>query len=143
MHRISGGCHCGNVSVEVELTAEPASYTPRACDCDFCRKHGAAWLSDVNGALQIRLTDPGEVSRYRQGSGQAQILLCRNCGVVVGVLYETDGRVRGAVNATALHGAATFAPAQVASPQKLSAVDKAKRWQDLWFPDVTVTGGQA
>lgn len=140
MHRISGGCHCGNISVDVELSAEPAHIAPRACDCDFCRKHGAAWLSDVDGSLSIRLADVNEVSRYRQGSGQAQLLLCRNCGVLVSVLFETGAGMRGAVNATALQGAATFGAPQVVSPQRLSAEDKAKRWQDLWFSKVTLVG---
>src|SRR5450756_2542718 len=50
MNKVSGGCHCGNITVDLELTAEPETYHPRVCDCDFCRKHGAASLSDTKGS---------------------------------------------------------------------------------------------
>lgn len=42
MYRADGGCHCGNIKVDVELAAAPETYHPRVCDCDFFRKHGAA-----------------------------------------------------------------------------------------------------
>ena len=71
MVTVSGGCHCGNIGVELQLTRAPDSYSPRACGCDFCRKHGAAYVSDPDGALHMRIADPAQAGRYRQGSGQA------------------------------------------------------------------------
>ena len=49
------------------MTRPPEAYNPRACDCDFCSKHGAAYVSDPKGALRIRLKEEGQTSRYRQG----------------------------------------------------------------------------
>jgi len=141
MHKVGGGCHCGNILVELALTRPPATYNPRACDCDFCRKHCAAYLSDPQGSLLIRIRDESECGRYAQGSGQAQLLLCRKCGVLVGPLYSEGGRTYATVNVNAVDAGMTFGPQQTVSPRKLSAGDKVKRWKHFWFSDVTVRVG--
>jgi hypothetical protein len=140
MHKVSGECHCGNIRVDVELKDAPASYHPRACDCDFCRKHGAAYVSDANGTLVIQIKDARERGTYRQGSRQADLIVCRTCGVLVGALHRSDGHLYGTVNVRVLEGAATFGAEKGASPQKLSGDEKAKRWQDIWFCNVQVHG---
>jgi hypothetical protein len=99
MQRVGGGCHCGNIRVELELTRTAGTYNPRACDCDFCRKHRAAYVSDPQGSLLILIRDERDSGRYAQGSGQAELLLCRNCGVLVSPLYRQAGRLYAAVNA--------------------------------------------
>lgn len=137
MRQLSGGCHCGNISVELQLTATPESYRPRACDCDFCRKHGAAYVSDAKGSLAVRIKDEGERSTYRQGSGQAEFLLCRNCGVLVGAFLRRGSQIHATVNVRALANAAAFGSEQIVSPQKLSGDQKVQRWQDIWFANVT------
>lgn len=138
MHTLSGGCHCGNILLDIGLPQALTSYRPRACDCDFCRKHSAAYISDPQGSLGINIKNEGQTGRYRQGSGQAEFLVCRNCGVLVGVLYMSEGRLYGAANARAVEGETGFGPEQPVSPKTLSAGDKAKRWQDVWFSNVTV-----
>jgi hypothetical protein len=143
MHRVSGGCHCGNIVVELELTQPPASYRPRACDCEFCRKHGAAYVSDPAGALRIRVKDPGQTGRYRQGSGTAELLLCRHCGVLVAPLYSHAGRLHAAVNAQVIDIATHFGASQPVSPRTLSAGEKVQRWQDLWFSNVSIDAPDA
>jgi len=133
---LHGGCHCGNIEVQVQLSAPPGQFHPRACDCDYCRKHGAAWLSDPRGTLLIRVKQPEASGRYRQGSGQAELLLCRDCGVLVAVLHGAPGQLQGAVNVRAFVGTAPFGPQESVSPQKLSPQEKAQRWRNLWFPRV-------
>ena len=139
LNKLSGGCHCGNIQIELDLTRAPETYNPRACDCDFCTKHSAAYLSDPKGSLTIRIKDESKVEKYRQGSGQAEFLICTDCGVLVGVTYESEGRIYGAVNAKAIDGVKSFGPEQPVSPKTLSADAKTSRWQNVWFPDVTVT----
>ena len=124
--------------MEMQLTAAAETYTPRACDCDFCRKHGAAYVSDAKGALLLRMKNAGDRGAYRQGSGQAEFVLCRNCGVLVGVMCLGEGRLYGAVNVRAVDGAVRFADEQTVSPQKLSADAKAERWQQVWFANVDI-----
>ena len=103
MHRLSGQCHCQAIQLELQLPQPPASYQPRACDCDFCRKHAAAYVSDPDGALRIRAR-PGALGLYRQGSAKAQCVYCTHCGVLIGVMYEAVGHRYATVNVRVLDG---------------------------------------
>jgi len=137
MAQLEGGCHCGNITVRVELEREPAAYAPRACDCEFCRKHGAAWLSDPRGSLSIEVRAERDTSRYAQGDRLAEMLLCRNCGVLVSALWH-EQHLFGVVNANVLAQREAFAETKPVSPRTLSADEKRSRWQSIWFAQVTV-----
>lgn len=136
MHSVSGACHCGNILLDLQLAKEPGSYNPRACDCAFCRKHGAAYVSDAQGSLRVRITDERKSGMYRQGSELAEMLLCTHCGVLVGALYRTEGRIYATVNARVIEGTESFGVEQAVSPKKLSGDAKIARWKDLWFSSV-------
>jgi hypothetical protein len=130
----AGGCHCGAVRWNFETAQTLAAFTPRACDCDYCTRHGAAWVSDPAGRLRIRAAD-GKLQRYRQGSGQAEFLVCRDCGVLVAVVARTaDGRLLGAANRNAFDARASFGEQAVVSPQQLAPDAKLARWTQLWTP---------
>lgn len=133
---LRGACHCGKLTVALSTTRSPADLLPRACDCVFCMKHGAAWVSDADGRLAIDADAADAADGYRQGSGSARFLLCRDCGVLVAVLHEHDGALRGAVNVRCLDDAASFGDAATVSPQQLSRDDKIARWSTLWTPAV-------
>jgi hypothetical protein len=136
MHSVSGGCYCGNILLELHLTNEPGSYHPRACDCGFCRKHGAAYISDAQGSLRIRINDQRRSGTYRQGSELAEMLLCTHCGVLIGALYRTEGRAYASVNVKVIEAAESFGVEQPVSPKKLSPEAKVARWKELWFSGV-------
>ena len=115
---------------------------PRACDCSFCIKHGAAYVSDPAGQLQVTTADPSTVRAYRQGSEAARFQLCGECGVLVAVTFEHDARLFGAVNVTCLDARTDFGATVSASPQSLSPEAKVARWLQVWVPDVQlVTSG--
>jgi len=137
MPQVEGGCHCGNITVRVELERAPDAYAPRACDCEFCRKHGAAWVSDPRGSLLIQIRDEADTGRYAQGDRLAEMLLCRNCGVLVSALWR-EQRLYGVVNANALAQGVPFSGTKPVSPRTLSADAKRSRWQSIWFANVTV-----
>ncbi len=137
-HKYIGGCHCGNIALEIELTGRLASYSPRACDCDFCRKHAASYISDSDGKLEILVKSEANLSKYRQGSGIADCLICRVCGILVGVSYEEDGRVYAAINSNAVWNSADFGAETAVSPRTLNDQDKIQRWKSLWFSDVRI-----
>ena len=139
MHSVSGGCYCGNILLDLQLANEPGSYNPRACDCAFCRKHGAAYISDAQGSLRVRINDQARSGTFRQGSELAEMLLCTHCGVLMGALYRTEGRIYATVNVRAVEGAATFGVEQSVSPKKLSPDAKVARWKELWFSNVELT----
>ena len=138
MSALTGGCHCGNIAVTVELTRTTDSYHPRACDCDFCRKHGAVWVSDPEGSLAIRIREERDAARYTQGNGIAEMLLCKRCGVLVAALWR-EPPLYGVVNAGALDARSEFAVTKPVSPKELSAEAKMSRWRSIWFARVTLT----
>jgi hypothetical protein len=141
--KLRGGCHCGQLRVAFSTGLDPAQINPRACDCSFCRKHGAAYISDPTGQLVITLADPPALHRYRQGSHTAEFLICDRCGVLVAVLVDHDARLYGAVNARCLDAFVDFGPAVPASPQQLAASEKLARWLRLWVPDVELVTDEA
>jgi hypothetical protein len=128
---LSGRCHCGRVHATLAITCAASDCSPRACDCSFCRKHGAAWVSDPKGALRVEARDASDLRRYRQGSDTADMLLCAHCGVLVSVVFAHRDGLFGAINAGCLDDAALGA-AVVVSPQRLSAAEKIERWRMLW-----------
>ena len=136
MPEISGGCYCGNVGLVAAFSQDLAAFDPRVCDCDFCRKHAAAYVSDPVGSLRIQIRDDREVHRFRQGSNTAEMLLCRTCGVLVGALYRESHRLFGTVNVRVLDSRVSFGPERGVSPKLLSPNQKVQRWRDIWFPDV-------
>lgn len=138
MPRIEGGCHCGNLHVVVDLPKTPSDYLPRACDCEFCRKHGASYVSDPHGALRIEVGSSQFLGRYRQGSEIAECLFCLRCGVLIGVLYQESGQLYATVNSAAFAGTESFGEKTAVSPKLLTANEKAGRWKELWFSDVTL-----
>jgi hypothetical protein len=143
MHTVIGGCHCGNALVELKLTQAPHAYRPRACDCGFCRKHCAAYLSDAAGSLSILIKDAGAAANYRHGSGKGEFLLCRNCGVFVAALYRGDHGTYGSVNVRIIDGGIRFGEELPVSPKKLSGIEKTARWQAIWFANVDIHSGSA
>ena len=132
---LEGGCHCGAITLAFSTALTPETTSPRACDCSFCRAHGAAWISDPAGQLVIR-AQVDRLRRYRQGSLAAQFLLCGECGVLVGVLHEDGERGYAAINAACLEARDAFAASVPASPRTLSADEKTTRWRQLWVGDV-------
>lgn len=138
LHKISGECHCGNISLDMTLSMPPSSFQVRVCDCQFCRKHGAGFISDVHGALHIKIKDTSQSGKYQQGDSVADFLFCKKCGVFVAVTFESGGKLYSAVNDKTINEKVTFGEAIPVSPKRLSASEKTDRWKKNWFCDVTI-----
>ncbi len=136
MSTVLGGCYCGNLSVELELSKPSDSYCPRACDCRFCRKHAASYVSDPEGSLRIKARETQLFGRYRQGSDTAEFLLCARCGVLIGVSYREGELCYAAVNVQAIENGTTFGSPTVVSPKALAVDERVRRWKQLWFSNV-------
>jgi hypothetical protein len=106
-----GGCHCGNLQLRLALTRPPAEYATRSCSCSFCRAHATRTVSDPGGRVEIQANDWSRVERYRFGSGTADFLLCRTCGVYIGAVCETAQGPRAVTNVNSLIDRAAFPPA--------------------------------
>jgi hypothetical protein len=122
--------------VSVELTGAPCDYAPGACDCEFCHKHGASYISDPKGAIKIEVENAERLGKYRQGNGIADCLFCTECGVLLGILYQENGHLYATANSRAL--ISSFGENKPISPKLLTASEKISRWQELWFSNVTL-----
>jgi hypothetical protein len=124
-HDITGRCHCGNISYDFEATAGLDVLGLRACQCSFCRAHGARTTSDPNGAFRLAVKDTAKLQRYRFGLGTADFLICRDCGAFVGALMEMDGKAWITVNANTFRPVPP--PGVFESPHDFGAEDAAGR----------------
>ena len=106
--RHSGGCHCGNISVQLSLSREPDKMPLRSCSCSFCRAHGTRTLSDRDGQAEITVADWSLAEKYRFGSRTADYVLCRRCGVYVGAVCQTNSGLRAVINTNCLDDRAAF-----------------------------------
>jgi hypothetical protein len=99
-------------------------------------------VSDPQGSLRIHVRDQRDTGRYRQGAGIAEMLLCRNCGVLVAALWQGP-HLHGVVNANVLEGRDSLPAVQPVSPKTLSAEAKMNRWQEIWFADVRLVAAES
>ena len=134
-NKLVGRCHCGNIAVRFETPSDPRQLQLRACDCSFCRKHGVRTTSDPLGAMQITAEDSKAIHRYRFGSKTADALLCRSCGVYVGVILEVDAKTYSVVNVNILDDQAPFARVpETMNYEHESAAERIARRKVKWTP---------
>ncbi len=135
----TGGCHCGTISVKLQLSRPPAQMSLRSCACSFCRSHGTRTLSDRDGRVEITASDWSLVERYHFGSGTADYLLCRRCGVYVGAVCEAGSGLRAVVNVNCLEDRAAFTQAPAAPDHDGEATDaRLDRRATNWMPAVQI-----
>lgn len=74
---IAGGCHCRAVRFEADV---PVEVELLDCNCSICSATGFCHLIVPHG--DFRLLSGGEfLTHYRFGTGAADHLFCRACGV--------------------------------------------------------------
>ncbi len=74
---ITGGCHCGAVRFAAEV---PAAVEVLDCNCSICAKTGFRHLIVPHGDFDL-LSGAEVLTSYRFGTGAADHLFCRICGV--------------------------------------------------------------
>lgn len=87
MTRLHGQCHCGAVRVEIEGVAA-ADLPLRACQCGFCRRHGAISTSHPDATISF---EGPRLTHYRFGQRQSDYLMCADCGCYVGATAVIEG----------------------------------------------------
>ncbi|MEJ6387997.1 GFA family protein [Gymnodinialimonas ulvae] len=75
---MKGACHCGAVTLDVELSEGLA--TARRCDCSFCRMRGAVTVSAPRDGLRV-VTGAEHLALYQFGTRRAEHYFCRLCGI--------------------------------------------------------------
>lgn len=104
-----GQCHCGAVAVRFYTRKAIADLPLRACQCGFCRKHGARTTADPAGRAEIAVAEPSAVERYRFGLGTAEYFVCRRCGVYVAAVMSEGDKGYAVHNVNAFEAGAEFA----------------------------------
>jgi hypothetical protein len=82
-----GGCHCGALLVTFQSAHAAGELPLRACDCSFCRRHGARTTSDPAGQVRL-VVDRQALVRYRFGLRSADFFVCGRCGVYVACVLD-------------------------------------------------------
>lgn len=75
--KLAGGCHCG----AVRFTAEVSPATELLdCNCSICRRTGHLHLIVADEQF-VLVSGRDSLISYRFGSGAAEHLFCRTCGI--------------------------------------------------------------
>ena len=75
--KVTGGCHCGAVRFEALSDKRPDMLD---CNCSICSASGYLHLFIPHGRFTL-LSGEDYLTSYRFGSGQADHLFCKTCGV--------------------------------------------------------------
>ena len=139
----SGSCHCGALGFSFQTALPVEQWSVRACQCGFCRLHGAQTTSDPGGQLTFHVNDAAALRRYRFGQRTADFLLCRRCGVYVGAQIETASGAFGIINALALTPVPQPLPRAAAADYGSESTDeRIERREKRWTPlSALVRGG--
>lgn len=108
---LTGGCHCGAVTVRLHSARAPHELQLRACQCGFCRMHRVRTVSDPQGRLTIECTDENLLGRYRFGLSVSDFLVCKRCGVYLGAILESPALSVATLNINVLENAPFESPA--------------------------------
>ena len=75
--KVGGGSHCGAIRFEAEI-APPVELLD--CNCSACSVTGFHHLIVPHSQFELT-SEEGSLTSYRFGTGQAEHLFCRICGV--------------------------------------------------------------
>jgi hypothetical protein len=138
---LTGRCHCGAVEVELRLGNPVSQIRVRACQCEFCRRHGAATASDPGGMATIRSRSC--LVHYRFGARTTDFLICSVCGVYVAAAMDDEGRLLATLNVAGLR----MSPLHEMTPEpadydREDPISRRARRLSLWTPTVLEINGR-
>jgi len=134
---LRGGCHCGCIEIEFATALAVDEVAVRACQCSFCRAHGALSASDPRGTVTFRARGTESLGQYRFGLKLADFLLCRRCGAYVGAYMPdaTDGgRGLAVVNINVLADRDRFRAPQSMTYDGETREQRLARRRERWMP---------
>lgn len=133
---LSGKCACQNIEFDLKVSFPVETFSPRACDCDFCIKNKVSYISDSKGKADLQIKNPSLIRLVKQGHELAHFLTCLGCKAVVCALYTENQKTFAAFNTDLILNKDQFAECLPVSPKKLTAEEKISRWKQLWFSEV-------
>jgi hypothetical protein len=94
-HLFQGSCHCGAIRASFVASKPAAELEVRACQCGFCKRHGAMTVSDPAGRVSFEI-ERRLLNRYQFATRTGTSLICGRCGMYAGVVLE-EGENRWSV----------------------------------------------
>jgi len=131
---LTGSCHCGLNTVELVTQKTPEAFEVRACQCTFCRIHGALSISDPAGRLTYVSPGPGALLEYRFGLKLADFLICSRCGSYLGAYMSDETGSYGVLNLNVLTDRDRFASPRPMVYEGESNADRLARRRARWTP---------
>ena len=131
-----GRCHCAAIGFELRTSQPPAQWAVRACQCSFCRSHGARTTSDPQGTVRFVIADHSKLNRYRFGLRSADFFVCRDCGVYVATVVTSARGQFATVNVNVLRPPVGVSVATAMSYEGETPEQKLARREQNWTPVV-------
>lgn len=131
---LTGECHCRALAVEFDTELPPEQIQVRACQCGFCRAHGALSVTDPTGLLTFRARDSSRLVRYRFGLKLADFLLCSRCGTYLGAFMEEAGHSLGVLNICVLEQRDRFGTPTLMRYDGETPQSRLQRRRERWTP---------
>lgn len=78
MIEAQGGCHCRDVRFRCQLPDEPVA--AMSCNCSICAAAGFVHVMVPHIDFEL-LTGRNALTSYRFGTGTAEHLFCKRCGI--------------------------------------------------------------
>ena len=135
-HIYKGSCHCGAVNFTLCISQPTNQWIVRACQCSFCRSHGARTTSDPSGSVTFQIADASKLQRYRFALRSADFLICRDCGVYLGAVFTSTHRQFATLNINTIRAPREVPAAVAISYEGESLEQKQARREQRWTPVV-------
>jgi hypothetical protein len=129
-----GRCHCGAIAFTFETARAPREWAIRACQCGFCRAHGARTTTDPAGSVSFEIADPAKLTRYRFGTRSSDFLVCAECGVYVAAVLTTPRGQFATLNTNTIQDAADVPQPTPVSYDDESPAERSARREARWTP---------
>ena len=137
--KITGKCHCGNLSFKLEWEGGQPDIPARACACSFCLKHGGIWTSNPRSTLEVTVRDPSLITKYQFGTKTAEFHVCSRCGVVPLVTSQIEGQTYPVVNVNTFENVEpSLLRRSIANVEGDEAESRLARRKRNWIADVPV-----
>ena len=134
MHTYQGRCHCGAIGFELRSARAPDQWAVRACQCSFCRAHGARTTSDTEASVRFIIPDEFRLNRYYFVSKSTDFYVRRNCGAYVASVIDSPRGRFATLNVNVIFPVVDVpAAAQVTYDGETPAQKRARREQQ-WTP---------
>jgi len=112
----------------------PDQWAVRACQCNFCRAHGARTTSDAEASVRFIIPDESRLNRYRFASKSADFYVCRDCGAYVASVIDSPRGRFATLNVNVIFPAIDVPAASPVTYDAETPAQKLARREQKWTP---------